>query len=577
MSEQPPTQGTMSTLSGVSVDMPGTMGPEQPIGGWPNLVQAASLALQYMNEIADPRLGYLSYVGAGVARKVPSFTRCLWDWTEASSYALCGRIGLRRLTGSRAGEEVEIGQRKLTLASFHNLDGFSHRTYCKGWCEDISVTLWQQARVMFTLMSWFLESEDERILGYLRGMVQGLLQVSRREGRYRVFSPGWNDQECFGDVVATVLVEPLLKYHEVSGDSAAFEFCEGMVNWQASPESHLVDNRGRTSGSLRALASGLAGMARFAEYTRDERLLDYVERIFRDSVAHCAAYGATPDTEPCCTNMELTTVALALTKAGRGEWWDMIDRLFRNQTLASQFTDPTMVNIGSYAGDPEPFDDTRDILKRSLGGFTWSSAREHFYGPAAIMLCCAGNAMWTLGKIVSEAATLDERGLSINLHYSVDTPLAAITHHEPFEGRLEVVPHRAGKLRVRVPAYADKVEATVDGIPAQSRQDGSYLAVGDVRAGAHVALTFSMPERSTEEITWDTPGRRCNMPDKEDPVVKERINVQWRGNTVLAIGYDDSSTQPLHRLYLERMGRYRRGEGRDTNAAFFLPAKEYHW
>jgi DUF1680 family protein len=275
--------------------------------------------------------------------------------------------------------------------------------------------------------------------------------------------------------------------------------------------------------------------------------------------------------------MELTTVALALTRAGRGEWWDMIDRHFRNQTLASQFTDPSMANVGSRPGDPDPFDDTRDILNRSIGGFTWSNAREHYFNPCAIMLCCAGNVMWTLGKIVSEAATLDEHGLSINLHYGIDSPLATITHHEPFEGRLEVVPRRAGKLRVRVPAYANKVEATMDGAPVQPKRDGSYLAFGDVRAGAHVVLTFPMPEKTTEELTWDTPGRRCNVPEKADPVVKERINVQWRGNTVLAIDYDDSSKQPLHRLYLERMERYQRSEGRDSKAVFFLPDKEYHW
>lgn len=70
-------QGTESTLPGVSIDMAGHMGPERPIGGWPNLVEVADLALAHMNQIADPHLGYLSYVGAGVARSVPSFTRCL--------------------------------------------------------------------------------------------------------------------------------------------------------------------------------------------------------------------------------------------------------------------------------------------------------------------------------------------------------------------------------------------------------------------------------------------------------------------------------------------------------------------
>jgi hypothetical protein len=142
---------------------------------------------------------------------------------------------------------------------------------------------------------------------------------------------------------------------------------------------------------------------------------------------------------------------------------------------------------------------------------------------------------------------------------------------------LEVTPHRFGELRVRVPDYAAVVQATVDGMPARPSRDGSYLAFGEVRDGAQVALTFPMPEKTTEERTWDTPGRRCNLPEKADPVVKERIGVEWRGNTVLAIDYDETSRQPLHRLYLERKERYQQGHGRDARAAFFLPEREYHW
>ena len=62
---------------------------------------------------------------------------------------------------------------------------------------------------------------------------------------------------------------------------------------------------------------------------------------------------------------------MALTKARRGEWWDMIDRHFRNQTIECQFTDPAAVNFGYIEREPEPWDDTRDIAARSVGGFRY--------------------------------------------------------------------------------------------------------------------------------------------------------------------------------------------------------------
>ena len=120
---------------GVGIDMPGHMGPKRRLGGWPNLVQVARLALKHFNEISDPNYGHLSYVGASLGLKTPVFQHTWCDWIEASSYALPGRISARRLSGDTSGAEVEIGQRRLTLAAFNNLDGLAHRTYAKGWSE----------------------------------------------------------------------------------------------------------------------------------------------------------------------------------------------------------------------------------------------------------------------------------------------------------------------------------------------------------------------------------------------------------------------------------------------------------
>ena len=80
-----------------------------------------------------------------------------------------------------------------------------------------------------------------------------------------------------------------------------------------------------------------------------------------------------------------------------------------------------------------------------------------------------------LGKIVDHAATLDKKGLSINLHSSLDTPLASITNLEPFEGKLEVIPHRDGPVRVRRPAYASRIEAEIDATPIVPQEENSYL------------------------------------------------------------------------------------------------------
>ncbi len=568
---------------GIAIHMPGRLGEERPVGGWPNLVEVADLAIGHFNEIADPNFNYMAYVGGSLGLSTPCFTRSLWDWTEAASYALPGRIAARRLTGNLSGQEVEIGQRQLTLASFFDLDGFAHRGFATGWSEDTSVVLWEQGRVLFTLMAWFLESEDERLLHYVRGLLKALRGASGLEGSRRLFDARFSVGQPFTDVAPMVLVEPLMKYWELTGDSGALEFCEGIVDWAVHPETHFVDDEYRFSGWLRSLAAGLAGIVRFAAATGDDALLEKTERMFRSASGLTARSGATPDTEPCCTNMELTTSAVALARSGRSEWWDLVDRHFRNHTLECQFTDPGGVEPGYVGEDPAPADDTRDILRRSIGGFTWSSAREHFFHRSKLMLCCGGNAMWTLGKIAANAATEEGGELRVNLHFSLDTPLASITNREPFEGKLEVIPRREGAVWVRKPAYAASVEATVDGVPASPKTTGDYLRFDSVREGARIVLQYPLPEKTTSEKTMESPfeaedkGRGSFAPVKSDPAVFEEIQTTWRGNTVLAIDYDSDSPHPKHRLYLDRMERFRSGAGREAAARFFLPERPFEW
>ena len=114
--------------------------------------------------------------------------------------------------------------------------------------------------------------------------------------------------------------------------------------------------------------------------------------------------------------MEMTTALLALTAAGRGDHWDTVDRWFRNTVVECQFRDPAALNRGYAPGEPKPWDDTRDIVNRSLGGFFWASPYEYLCWRIRLMTCCSGHAIWTLGKIADHAVMDDgpAAGISVN-------------------------------------------------------------------------------------------------------------------------------------------------------------------
>ena len=80
--------------SSITGDMPGQMGDERPIGGWPNLIELANLAVRHFNEICAPSLSYMAYVGGSLGYSTPAFSRSQWDWVEAASTGC--RAGSRR-------------------------------------------------------------------------------------------------------------------------------------------------------------------------------------------------------------------------------------------------------------------------------------------------------------------------------------------------------------------------------------------------------------------------------------------------------------------------------------------------
>ena len=104
-----------------------------------------------------------------------------------------------------------------------------------------------------------------------------------------------------------------------------------------------------------------------------------------------------------------------------------------------------------------------------------------------------------------------------------------------------------------------------------------------MRAGTRILLTYPLAERTTVERTLVSPfegadsGRGSFAPVRSDPVVSEEIQTTWRGNTVLAIDYESDSPHPKHRLYLDRVERFREGAGRDATARFCLPDRPFEW
>ena len=257
--------------------MPGRFGRTMPARGWPNLVEIAGAALRHYDEICDPAYHYAPYVGASIGWPTPCFNHHRWDWIEVLPYPLIGRIAARRITGYLGGAEIERRQRQLLLSAFHNLDGFAYPHYVRGWSERTRLCLWEQGRVMFALLAWFEETQDERLLAYVRGIVEGLMRISHREGGHRVIDAPHDTDGAFSVLSPASMVECLTKYAALTGDPDALELCDGIVHSLLLPGTGFTDSSHRLSGSLRGCAAAISGLTRYAVHVQDDRLLERAE------------------------------------------------------------------------------------------------------------------------------------------------------------------------------------------------------------------------------------------------------------------------------------------------------------
>ena len=130
-----------------------------------------------------------------------------------------------------------------------------------------------------------------------------------------------------------------------------------------------------TCGHVHSYVSGLMGMIYAAEAAHDARLMQYV----RDSYEYIRNFGIARVglLGEGCTTGDMTQLAIKLSEAGVGDYWEDVDCYVRNQLVEIQLTDPDLLRKatadmnGKFAENYKPEDrDYTDALNRLIGTFT---------------------------------------------------------------------------------------------------------------------------------------------------------------------------------------------------------------
>jgi hypothetical protein len=247
-----------------------------------------------------------------------------------------------------------------------------------------------------------------------------------------------------------------------------------------------------------------------------------------------------------CEVADMVALAVKLSQAGAGDYWDDADRWIRNQFAENQLTridciqaaaaklpyaEPAADKIlwtDNYKSVPEGAVTTDRVLERNLGGFAgWPSANDWINeGDEAyrgIMHCCTGNAARTLYYIWENILDYKNGTLKVNLLLNRASLWADVYSYIPYEGQVRLkIKSPCKKVLVRMPEWvasgSKEVKCLVDGKARKFNWEGKYIDVGSVSPGEMVAVTFPIEDRTVK-------GKIAN----------KEYTLTIRGNTVLSI------------------------------------------
>ena len=307
----------------------------------------------------------------------------------------------------------------------------------------------------------------------------------------------------------------------------------------------------------------------------EQRFVDHAERVYRHLLTFCSpeigfapeyCYGQFPrqqsfdNTEACCS-ADLVLMALSLTEAGAGDYWDDVDRFIRNHIATLQLTSTQWFydmqqNQAKGLRFPDPeVEKAIGPLTGNFGG--WASVNEWHLpelGPG-IMTCCISNCTRAFYFVHQSMLDYDDDRAELRVHLLLNraSRWADVLSYLPYEGKVEIqLKRRCRNVLVRAPEWietgSDVLTCSVDGAERSVTWRGRYVDAGPADASAQVVVRFPVGLRSVAtEI-----GRR-------------RYTLTIKGNTVVRV------EPPGQRIGLYRRERYLRNRADMVRVQRFVP------
>ena len=508
----------------------------------------------------------------------------------------------------------------------------SYATWCygEGRDEDFS-TIPGAGRLLRTLLIWrelgAAADPDPLIRSLCRGL-RDILVIKDDYGYYPEKGgwgepgayprSGWLDTseargECEGGEGSVLCLHghPLYAashWYEQSGDPVALDLATRLANycllprfWGGVPDPngdrtglapHIAPAQpdppftpgaelGHWTSHFHARALTLRGLLAFGRATDDDRVLEFVRRAYEFSLTQGIArmgfvncFPAAGNEMEGCAIGDLIGLAIRLSDAGLGDYWDDVDAIVRNHLMEQQLVSAGSLHAVSAAFEGEKQDKENSpfpgelsyasVVERSLGLYAGKSMPAYLPAPV-VMQCCTSNA--SQGLYYAWEGALREAGdtATINLLLNRSGRLVDVSSSLPHKGSVEIRNRTARRLAVRIPAWIDKKKLSIllDQKPVEPEHIGRYCCFSDLPHGAILRFDFPLAESiSTYTLNANT-AEEC------------RYVCTFRGSTLVDIS---PRLEPKGSIPIYRRDALRTNEVPVDQTKSFVPRRiVHHW
>jgi hypothetical protein len=316
--------------------------------------------------------------------------------------------------------------------------------------------------------------------------------------------------------------------------------------------------RGHFWGQFHGELAALRGLLDYAIVADDYRVKQFVrdgyEWARHQGIHRLGVFPGSNGSTEGCTVADMVGLAVKLTDAGIGSYWEDVDQYARNGLLAIQATDldemtrvselgPERPANSPWGGDGDmrfngfagvlPGQETTDrVLSRSVGAFGHLDGAR-FLKPR-LMHCCTGNGAQALYYAWEAITRSSGNAGEVNLWLNRRSPWIDVVSWLPYEDRVTLQNKGLERVAVRIPAWAPQrsMRFTIDGREVQPERIGERVLFSGLSGREVISLTA---EAEIEKVRYTLSSLNNRAYLFGQGGAPEYV-CEFKANTVLSVG-----------------------------------------